>query len=255
MLGQDYVKHADEIAIKHASTKPLSLFEQAQLASPIYSHEAMSRPSAAGFSDGFGFASIRSGGIGEASSSASQPTAPGYAFAPFPFGYGAQRLQLLLPAQGRGDQHYLLGLFSSPIRMQARLIVRDDNVKTRNDHTCGQEVPAAVVDVRREMRSTFQAACLANLSLTVAGMVWDQVMATMRESYPDATLSAIGRLPSISIIKYTRAQVTGSDALRAIESAPMRNVAPDDVRAFLQFSIVHASRVDYTDILDLTTPT
>ncbi|RLN50679.1 hypothetical protein BBJ28_00003087 [Nothophytophthora sp. Chile5] len=81
-LGQDYVKHADEIAIKHASTKPLSLFEQAQFVSPIYSYEAMSRPSAAGFSGGFGLASIRSGGIGDASSSVSQPTAPGYAFAP-----------------------------------------------------------------------------------------------------------------------------------------------------------------------------
>ncbi|POM65200.1 Hypothetical protein PHPALM_19124, partial [Phytophthora palmivora] len=39
--------------------------------------------------------------------------------------------------------------------------------------------------------------------------------------------------------KYTRAQVTGSDTLRAIELAQMRNVAEDDVRLFLQFSVVH----------------
>ncbi|EGZ27523.1 hypothetical protein PHYSODRAFT_257161 [Phytophthora sojae] len=72
------------------------------------------------------------------------------------------------------------------------------------------------------MRTAHQSACLSNLSLP-PGMVWQRVMASMREAYPDATLSTITRQPGISIIKYTRAQVTGSDALRVIESAPLGN--------------------------------
>ncbi|RAW24261.1 hypothetical protein PC110_g19309 [Phytophthora cactorum] len=71
------------------------------------------------------------------------------------------------------------------------------------------------------------------------GMVWELVMASLREAYPEETLSTIPRLPSITIIKYTRTQATGSDAFRAIESIPTRNVAADDSRPFLQFSVVH----------------
>ncbi|KAG3232845.1 hypothetical protein PI124_g22077 [Phytophthora idaei] len=64
-------------------------------------------------------------------------------------------------------------------------------------------------------------------------------MASLREAHPDDALNMIPRLPSISIIKYTRAQATGSDAFRAIENVPTRNVAEDDRRPFLQFNVVH----------------
>ncbi|KAF4035939.1 hypothetical protein GN244_ATG12026 [Phytophthora infestans] len=64
-------------------------------------------------------------------------------------------------------------------------------------------------------------------------MVWERTMSSMREAYPGAIRNTIGRVPVISIVKYTRSQVTGSDAFRAIESAPTRNVAQDDPRPFL----------------------
>ncbi|POM68625.1 LOW QUALITY PROTEIN: Hypothetical protein PHPALM_15197 [Phytophthora palmivora] len=114
---------------------------------------------------------------------------------------------------------------------KARLIIRDGT--SRNGHTCREVALPELTDVRSEMRAALQAACLSNLS-TPPGM-----MSSLREAYPSATLSTIGRTPGISIVKYTRAQVTGSDTLRAIELAPMRNVAEDDVRPFLQFSVVH----------------
>ncbi|KAG3200642.1 hypothetical protein PC128_g4458 [Phytophthora cactorum] len=88
------------------------------------------------------------------------------------------------------------------------------------------------------MRTALQEACFSNLSMP-PGMMWERVMASLREAYPEETLSTIPRLPSISIIKYTRTQATGSDAFRAIESIPTRNIAADDPRPFLQFSVVH----------------
>ncbi|POM69289.1 Hypothetical protein PHPALM_14436 [Phytophthora palmivora] len=121
---------------------------------------------------------------------------------------------------------------------KARLIIRNGTVKSCNGHTCREVALPKLTDVRSEMRAALQAACLSNLS-TPPGMIWERIMSSLREAYPNATLSTIGRTPGISIIKYTRAQVTGSDTLRAIELAPMRNVAEDDVRPFLQFSVVH----------------
>ncbi|KAG2765643.1 hypothetical protein Pcac1_g22858 [Phytophthora cactorum] len=88
------------------------------------------------------------------------------------------------------------------------------------------------------MRAYLQEACLANLS-HLPSLIWERVMASLREAHPDDALNTIPRLPSISIIKYTRAQATGSDAFRAIESVPTRNVAEDDRRPFLQFNVVH----------------
>ncbi|KAG3118671.1 hypothetical protein PI124_g4084 [Phytophthora idaei] len=90
------------------------------------------------------------------------------------------------------------------------------------------------------MRTALQEACLSNLSMSPS-MMWERVMASLREAYPEETLSTIPRLPSISIIKYTRAQATGSDAFRAIESIPTRNVAADDPRPF--FSLVWSTRL------------
>lgn len=121
---------------------------------------------------------------------------------------------------------------------KARLIVRDGHVRPRNDHTCRDKIPQEVTDVRLEMRLALQEACLANLSVP-PGMVWEQVMTSLRQEHPGASLNTIARQPAISIIKYARAQVTGGDALRAIESAPLRNVGQDDIRPFLQFSVVH----------------
>ncbi|KAG3013944.1 hypothetical protein PC123_g12305 [Phytophthora cactorum] len=88
------------------------------------------------------------------------------------------------------------------------------------------------------MRTALQEVCLSNLFMP-PGMVWERVMASLPEAYPEEALSTIPRLPSISIIKYTRTQSTGSDAFRAIEGIPTRNVPADDPRPFLQFSVVH----------------
>ncbi|KAK1948088.1 hypothetical protein P3T76_000378 [Phytophthora citrophthora] len=88
------------------------------------------------------------------------------------------------------------------------------------------------------MKADLQTASLANLSLP-PGMVWEQVMASIRSAYPGTQLHTITRQPAIAIIKYTRSQVTGNDAFRAIESVPMRNVAEYDPRPSLQFSVVH----------------
>ncbi|KAG2765653.1 hypothetical protein Pcac1_g22868 [Phytophthora cactorum] len=123
---------------------------------------------------------------------------------------------------------------------KVRLIVRDDTVKARIGHTCDKDVKQAptLTDVRAEMRAYLQEACLANLS-HLPSLIWERVMASLREAHPDDALNTIPRLPSISIIKYTRAQATGSDAFRAIESVPTRNVAEDDRRPFLQFNVVH----------------
>uniref|UniRef100_H3GZT0 MULE transposase domain-containing protein n=1 Tax=Phytophthora ramorum TaxID=164328 RepID=H3GZT0_PHYRM len=88
------------------------------------------------------------------------------------------------------------------------------------------------------MRSELQKPGIANLSLPPS-LVWEQVMASLHEAHPNATLQTIARLPSIAIIKYARTQATGSDAFRAIESSPTRNVAENDPRPFLQFSVVH----------------
>ncbi|POM74350.1 Hypothetical protein PHPALM_8713 [Phytophthora palmivora] len=70
----------------------------------------------------------------------------------------------------------------------------------------------------RSNESYLQAARLPNLSNSF-GMIWKRVMASMREAYPNATLSTIGRTPGISVSKYTTAQVTWSDTLRSIEVA------------------------------------
>ncbi|KAG1694029.1 hypothetical protein DVH05_022046 [Phytophthora capsici] len=88
------------------------------------------------------------------------------------------------------------------------------------------------------MRTELQKAGLANLSLPPS-LMWEQVMASLQASHPTDTLRTIARLPSVAIIKYARSQATGSDAFRAIESAPTRNVAKDDPRPFLQFSVAH----------------
>ncbi|KAG4238144.1 hypothetical protein PC116_g13785 [Phytophthora cactorum] len=90
------------------------------------------------------------------------------------------------------------------------------------------------------MCTELQEACLSILSMP-PGMVWERVMASLREAYPEETLSTIPQLPSISIIKYTRTQATGSDAFRAIESIPTRNIAADDPRPF--FSLVWSTRL------------
>ncbi|KAG3233090.1 hypothetical protein PI124_g21835 [Phytophthora idaei] len=112
---------------------------------------------------------------------------------------------------------------------KARLIVRNDTVKARIGHTCDKDVKQAptLTDVRAEMRVYLQEACLANLSHPPS-LIWERVMASLREAHPDDAPNTIPRLPSISIIKYTRAQATSSDAFRAIESVPTRNVAEDD---------------------------
>ncbi|RLN89199.1 hypothetical protein BBJ28_00025969 [Nothophytophthora sp. Chile5] len=137
-----------------------------------------------------------------------------------------------------GTAYYICARYRAGCK--ARLIVRDSTVNPRNGHTCDgedQELPA-ITDLRREMRVALQEACLLNLSMPPS-MVWEHVMTSLREANPDTTLSTISRLPSISIIKYARAQATGSDAFRAIESVPTRNVAEDDPRPFLQFNVVH----------------
>eukprot|EP00644_Phytophthora_capsici_P012332 jgi/Phyca11/18635/fgenesh1_pg.PHYCAscaffold_38_\ len=118
----------------------------------------------------------------------------------------------------------------------ARLIVHNDVVKARNSYSCEEEEEEAVsaIDVRSRMRTELQKAGLANLSLPPS-LMWEQVMASLQASHPTDTLRTIARLPSVAIIKYARSQATGSDAFRAIESAPTRNVAKDDPRPFLQF--------------------
>ncbi|ETL86327.1 hypothetical protein L917_14239, partial [Phytophthora nicotianae] len=100
---------------------------------------------------------------------------------------------------------------------KARLIVRDGKVRALNDHTCMVETPPEVTDVRQEMQVALQAACLSNLALP-PGMVWERTMSSMREVYQGSILNTI-----------------------AIESAPTRNVAQDDPRPFLQFSVVHTN--------------
>ncbi|KAG2804704.1 hypothetical protein PC129_g4187 [Phytophthora cactorum] len=120
---------------------------------------------------------------------------------------------------------------------KARVIVRNDTVKARNDLTCEKDVKQAptLTDVRAEMRVYLQEACLANLSHRLS-LIRERVMASLREAHPDDALNTIPRLPSTS---HTRAQATGSDAFRVIESVPTRNVAEDDRRPFLQFNVVH----------------
>ncbi|OWZ21461.1 hypothetical protein PHMEG_0003999 [Phytophthora megakarya] len=120
----------------------------------------------------------------------------------------------------------------------ARLIARDSFVKARNSHSCDEEEEAAIItDVRSRMRTELQKAGLVNLSLPPT-LVWEQVVTSLHEAHPKATLRTIARLPSIAIIKYARIQATGRDAFRAIESTPTRNVAENDPRPFLQFSMV-----------------
>ncbi|OWY97538.1 hypothetical protein PHMEG_00031912 [Phytophthora megakarya] len=136
-----------------------------------------------------------------------------------------------------GTTYFICSRYRAGCR--ARLIVRDSVVKARNSHSCDEEEEAdTTTDVRSRMRSELQKAGLANLSLPPS-LVWEQVMASLHEAHPNATLRTIARLPSIAIIKYGRTQATGSDAFRAIESTPTRNVAETDPRPFLQFSVVY----------------
>ncbi|KAG3062861.1 hypothetical protein PI125_g24458 [Phytophthora idaei] len=50
--------------------------------------------------------------------------------------------------------------------------------------------PPPIKDARSEMRTALQKACLSNLSMP-PGMVWERVMASLREAYPEETLSTI----------------------------------------------------------------
>ncbi|KAE9191822.1 hypothetical protein PF004_g21497 [Phytophthora fragariae] len=153
-------------------------------------------------------------------------------------GYSFYRQRIV---EETGTTYYICSRYR--VGCKARLIARDNAVRARNDHSCDEAVEAtqeapAITDVRVEMRTALQEASLANLSLPPS-LIWVRVMHSFREAYPRATLNTIPRLPSISIVKYTRTQATGSDAFRAIESVPTRNVAEDDTRPFLQFSVVH----------------
>ncbi|KAE9301225.1 hypothetical protein PF008_g22816 [Phytophthora fragariae] len=156
-------------------------------------------------------------------------------------GYSFYRQRIV---EETGTTYYICSRYR--VGCKARLIARDNAVRARNDHSCDEAVEAveatqeapAITDVRAEMRTALQEASLANLSLPPS-LIWVRVMHSFREAYPRATLNTIPRLPSISIVKYTRTQATGSDAFRAIESVPTRNVAEDDTRPFLQFSVVH----------------
>jgi hypothetical protein len=65
-------------------------------------------------------------------------------------------------------------------------------------------------------------------------------MADLRRLHPHSTLHTIPKNPSISIIKNTRAQATGSDVYRAIETMPTVSTSDNDPRPFLQFSVVHS---------------
>ncbi|ETK97189.1 hypothetical protein L915_00233, partial [Phytophthora nicotianae] len=73
----------------------------------------------------------------------------------------------------------------------------------------------------------------------------------MRDAYSAAILNAIGSVPAISIIKYTRSQISGSDPLRDIESTPTRSVAQDDPRPFLQSVLSVLMGVDNAIVLNL----
>ncbi|ETK93860.1 hypothetical protein L915_03017, partial [Phytophthora nicotianae] len=53
--------------------------------------------------------------------------------------------------------------------------------------------------------------CLANLFHPLR-FIWERVIASIREAHPNEALNMIPRLVSVSIIKYTRAQATDSDA-------------------------------------------
>ncbi|GMF14704.1 unnamed protein product [Phytophthora fragariaefolia] len=165
----------------------------------------------------------------------------------FSFYNGVQRQQFFRQRTvlETSTTYYICSRYRADCR--ARLIVRDNAVTARNDHTCNEDAEAAqapaITDVRAEMRTALQEASLADLSLPPS-LVWERVMASLPEAYPTATLNTIPRLPSISIVKYTRTQAIGSDAFRAIESVPIRNVSEDDRRPFLQFNVVHMDNID-----------